>query len=238
MPWKQIRECGSLYVNSDLEDGRGIRKTKRLLQEIVILFAKEVKKYHNLVEEFPFNYNERQIHSILFPAIQKTGSVVFLEQPIKRKYRGQNPKYGWIDYWARKENTTYLIEVKHSMYSLRSRNLDQTTRTRWKEGIDQINSIPVSEAKELGLDNSEIFLITMMILPFWKGSSDKKKLVPSEKEEVLAVFSDEIMAKLNPKPNWGAVWYLHDELQEPKDFSNWYELYPAVSIQCLIKKIK
>ena len=124
------------------------------------------------------------------------------------------------------------------MYSLRSRNLE-TTKTRWKEGIKQINSIPDSEVKELGLDNSEIFLITMMILPFWKGSSDKEKLVPSEKEDVLAVFSNEIMAKLNPKPNWGAIWYLHDELQEPEYLTNnWYELYPAVSMQCLIKKFK
>jgi hypothetical protein len=239
MSWETIKRCGYWHEESYLEDGPGVRKATDLLRGIVKVFAKEASLFYWNVEELPFIDRERQIHSVMLPAIAKTSTAVFMEHPINRKYRGFDPSHGWIDYWILHRDAVFLMELKHSWFSLRTKELTEGSRKRWKNAVEQIKSIPIDEARELAHETSEIFLIAMIVMPFWEGSSNKTKLELLEKEETLQLFSEEIMAKLRPKPNWGAIWSLHENLQEPQKLTNkWYEHYPAVSMLSFIDQVQ
>ena len=188
------------------------------------------------MKELPFNYGERQIHTVLFPAFKKTAKIVFLEQPIKRKISNED-KIGWLDYWISHRKATYLIEIKHSFFSVKTKNLKD--KSKWEKGIKQIQSITEKQAKELAHgNNDEIFRVLMMIIPFRNHSSDITKLTRVEKEDIFTIFSEDVIEELPKKPNWAAIWYLDDEINiEKYEKEKWFEYFPALSILCYIEPI-
>ena len=238
MKWELIDNCGYYCEISDLDDGKGIRKTTDLLRESIKCMAKEVKNYFQVMKELPFNYGERQIHTVLFPAFKKTAKIVFLEQPIKRKILAKEHN-GWLDYWISHRKATYLVEIKHSFFSVKTKNLTEKSKSKWEKGIEQIQSITEKEAKELAHgDNDEIFRVLMMIIPFRNHSSDITKLTRVEKEDIFTIFSEDVIEELPKKPNWAAIWYLDDEINiEKYEKEKWFEYFPALSILCYIEPI-
>ena len=50
-------------------DGRLIRTARRFLRDTVEQFARLSRQYWDVVGEPPFIYSERQLHSVLFPAV-------------------------------------------------------------------------------------------------------------------------------------------------------------------------
>jgi hypothetical protein len=204
MKWELIDNCGYYCEISDLDDGKGIRKSTHLLRESIKCMAKEVHNYFQVMKELPFNYGERQIHTVLFPAFKETAEIVFLEQPIMRRISNED-KNGWLDYWISHRKATYLIEIKHSFFSVGTKNLTKNSTSKWENGILQIQSIKKKEAKKMAQGNGEIVRILMMIMPFRKRSSDKTELIRVEKEEIFTIFSEHVIEKFKTikgkKPN-------------------------------------
>ena len=82
MDWFPIRDCGYALVQNALS---GKPATKEWLVNTMTEFAKISTRFYDVLEEFPFNYGEKQIGSVLTPALLNTSDAVFQEQPAIRK---------------------------------------------------------------------------------------------------------------------------------------------------------
>lgn len=74
-------------------------------------------KFH--LGDYPFAYRERQLESILLPALSSLcGGLVFAEYPVERNLRKFGYKIkeskGHYDFWCIYKNYTFVIEVKQS----------------------------------------------------------------------------------------------------------------------------
>lgn len=171
MTWQTIRNAGHLFIKDYLEDRLDIRNTRKFLQDLVKAFASSCVSYHDITGELPFIYRERQINSVLLPSIAKISDAVFAEQPVRRKNK-QKINHGWLDYWVLYGRTTFLIELKHSWCSITSNTVRKETFNTWSTAIKQINSITQEQAKELAINKNNIVKIAIMVIPYYKGSTN------------------------------------------------------------------
>lgn len=124
MSWETVRRVGYLLEKDALKDGVGIRKSRDFLQKVTKAFADISINYFDKTNELPFIYRERQINSVLLPAIAKVADAVFMEHPIKRRIKGES-SHGWLDYWVLYGSTVFLIELKHAWCSVTSNGMCQ-----------------------------------------------------------------------------------------------------------------
>ena len=145
MEIKVIRNSGKVYFEDQLVDGCGIRKARAFLQGTCGSFAKQCVEFHEILKEHPFNYRERQIQSVIFPAMAKHADVVFVEQPVSRD---QGTNLGRLDYWVLSGGTVFLIEMKHDYHALFSKRVRKSAREKWEEGQRQLAGIPIRNIEE------------------------------------------------------------------------------------------
>jgi len=225
MEWVTIKNCGCYAL---VRNGQGGNITKDLLENMVIEFARISSKFYEAVSEFPFVYSEKQMGSVLIPALLNSADAVFQEQPAIRKLKGKKENYGWIDYWVLSRNITFLIELKQHGFSANAQNVNAGAQNKWSKAIDQIKSIKKSEAQDLTIGNKAC-KVALQIMPIWQHGSDNDSLALEilPKEDV-GKFLMTSRKELNPQPHWSAVWYLHDTLQkEPQEYDGWFR-YPGV----------
>ena len=227
MFWETVRNVGHLYKTDTLINGLGIKNARSFLQSMMKDFATTCVNYYDVTDEFPFIFRERQINSVLLPAIAKVSDAVIMEQPIRRGEK-QTSTHGWLDYWVLYGSTVFLIELKHAWCSATSGRIRKVTQEAWTEAIKQINSI--QSVEELGLSTKYTMVkIAMTILIFYLGSVNIENLYPFDKEKIETIHSSTLNG-LNPSPNWSCIWLLHERLQNPVKYASSYELYPCVGI--------
>lgn len=236
MTWKTIRNAGYVLEQNALAQKYIMGKARTFLREITDTFIRSCANYFDEVEELPFIYRERQIQSILLPAIAKVADAAFVEQPINRKSK-QGSQKGRIDYWVLYQKYVFLIELKHSWMSVASKRIRGDTNQAWSEVLHQLKSISKSEADSLCLYSKKIAKIGMMIVPCFQSAKDKNKLTPYDKSSAISVF--EILIKsLRPTPNWSCVWTLHERLQTVHEYAgSRNEIYPFVYINTMVKTL-
>lgn len=156
-----IYNAGKLIQTKKLCKGKGHQITQEFLNNLSEHFIKQSISYYDNVGELPFVYKEKQIHSVLFPAIHNISEAAFLEAPIIRKKSG---RIGWIDYWVFYKSTVFLIEIKHCWGSIVSPTLSSKSKINknWNKAVDQI--IDIKKAKsETNLNQ----VARLLKLPLW-----------------------------------------------------------------------
>jgi hypothetical protein len=221
-----IYNSGKLIQTKKLCKGKGHQITQEFLNNLTEHFIKQSISYYDNVGELPFVYKEKQIHSVLFPAIHNISEAAFLEAPIIRKKSG---RIGWIDYWVLYKSTVFLIEIKHCWGSVVSPKLSSKIITNWNAVVDQIIDIKKSEITNQSESGSKIIKIALMVIPYYQSSKSSESLKTLGQNECLDTFENHIN-QFTKKPSCSYIWFLHDRLQEHFEYNDRFECYPFVGI--------
>lgn len=237
MAWKTKRDIGSIFIRDEISDGPGMRNTRKFLQDFFNSFIKFSVKNFKVTDEYPFNYRERQAHSVLFPAIVDSSDAAFVEQPVNKRIKNKTSS-GRIDYWVAYGDSVFIIEAKHSWQRIRKNQIRKDSQNKWKKAYEQIKSVRKKEALELAWDTGSLVKLILHVMPTYSHSVDEQNLFYPPKKNTLEVL-DHVMGQLNPKPNWGGVWAIQKDLIEIYEMEDKkWECYPSVMILVLAQGIK
>lgn len=228
MNWRTIRNCGYLYAEGNFVDGTGMRNGRAFLNEISEVFPKLCTRYFDQVGELPFVFKERQINSIILPAIARVADAVLSEQPVERIYGDGKSYTGHIDYWVLYGTTVFLVELKHSWLSTRTLAMTEKADTKWKTAIEQINSITPDVAMNLAYGKLNPVKVALMVLPFYVSCNHDRKLELMGQEHGREIR--DILKGLEPDGNFISIWNLHGRLQGPFIYENKKEIYPYLAM--------
>jgi len=235
-----IKGIGKLNIQSNIKDGLGKRVANAFYQQLVVQFAKNSAKYIYGTEEAPFAYRERQLHSILAPAIADlTKGIYLMECPIEREWSIiKNEEWknslGWVDYWCRYRNYDFLIELKHNFNSYKKESIRKSIFDNWNYMNDKQLSVMDKEAIRFSEFSKGVILTGIHIITIYECSEESSSI--ERYEELLNIqhnFSNQL------KPSWSGLWVLHRNLAEQcswkKEKRN--EYYPAVLFLVSLKDV-
>jgi len=217
---KTIKLVGYINEISDIERSEGTLKLRDFLTQFVEEFSKHSSRYIRSNHEAPFAMREKQLPSIIAPVLSKiTAGSYLMEVPVNREWsrikkRRYKDSYGWTDYWCRFRGIDLFIETKHD-YHCYDGNIQKWTDNHWRGANEQLNLIK-NEAEEYSKSSGGSFLLAMHVVTIFETIGVKKKYNAKSigKIDELIDIQKDYMEKLNPKPNWSALWILHRELAE------------------------
>lgn len=185
-----------------------------------------------------FVYGERQINSVVLPAIYEISDAVFVEQPITRlkNRKTKEEGSGLIDFWVMYGRNVFLIEMKHAWMSSKTIDKRQDLENKWINVNEQINEITDAQAKELAYGKLKPLKISILVAPLYESSKDEKKLVPKVKEDLTEIIDE--FNSLVPKPNFLSVWNLPAKMQGPYEYDDYSELYSNVVLAARVVQTK
>ena len=236
---KLIRNVGKINYISSLKDGEGIRVANDFMKLLIEEFSKQSSLYMRNTEEVPFTYGEKQLHSIIAPALSRITSEFLMESPVKRKWSSEysadyNDSHGWVDYWCRYRNTSFLIELKHGFIATKSGKVREGVKEDWKKALSQLNVIE-EEAKNYIEYCNGVFRLALHVLPLYETVNNKERSELTFKD--LVEIQKQVVNELEYPPNWSALWMIHDELIGPYEYVNTKECYPGVLFMCSLYEI-
>lgn len=202
--WKKVikekKIIGRFSILKDIKNQKG----KKLVSDILNRFSKEfvisnfyLRKYSGLNAH---SNNEKQLHSVLFPALNQSVDACIFEFPIKKSSRSKTGN-GYIDYLLvkNKPNRNFiLLEIKHNkIWS--DENKKRQLSDKWENLITQIKSLSgdtISTFRRSG----KVYKIGLMVCPinhrYIMGESDKINYENQYKK---------LLKILIPKPNWISI---------------------------------
>lgn len=228
---KTIRSVGEIHVEHSLSDGKGIRITKDFLSQLAIEFAKQAAKYIEFTNEAPFAFKERQLHSIVAPALSRITQAFLMETPITRKWSDVNPdcyndSHGWIDYWCYYRDFIFLIELKHGFVSSKSGQVKKEVQNDWTTAIEQLSAVK-NELSTYMKNSKGVIKLALDILPIFESTRHDAPILHTTKDDLLSTQLA-VMGTLNPTSNYCLLWKLHKNLVGPYVYQNKSEYYPGV----------
>ena len=228
---EKLRAIGDIRYESSLVDGSGIRIAREFMTKLVRAFSKQASSYIRATYEAPFVFKERQLHSILAPALSSFTDAFLMESPVNRKWSAisseeRDDSHGWVDYWCYYRGIVFLIELKHGFISSKTGHVRKTVKKDWKKAIDQLDVIE-KEAKSQSEWTNGAFRIALDILPLYETVNSERAKTAVNNDKMLAIYS-KILKEFEPLPNWSAMWILHKDLIGPYSYPNSIEYYPSV----------
>lgn len=192
---QQISKHGlSFFEMTPDIDGEDFAIAKELVESLFFNMAKLSTKYDN--DQFcdlPYTYRERQLDSILLPALSKLcDSKVFVELPAIRKCSNRrfqvDESSGRIDYWCIYKDYSFVIELKHS-YDCFTTDItrDDAVTDRWIKMNEQLQSIE-KEVKQYSEMTKGVIRIGLHIITSYSDKTPNNQLINSFKESIPATF--------------------------------------------------
>jgi hypothetical protein len=228
MRYETIGKCGELGIEfNNIDERITIDFLKRLLRGIV----ERSTQYFDETGDHVFIYRERQMHSVICPAIADLASSYLLELPLKRKPAGEEEYSGSVDYWVSYRNRSFLIELKHTYFAYR--NVEAPRRKiaeKMEEALNQLRSIRIDQCRYAAGSDKMLTKMALLTIVFYEGS--KKEI--SEKEVMKLNFKNILRKMLNNTglmrtSNLVSLWVLDRRLVMPFEYQNEeYEIYPAI----------
>jgi hypothetical protein len=238
-----IKNRGKVNRINKITDGIGMRVANKFLTNLVKKFAKQSTQYIQGTNEAPYSFGEKQIHSILAPAISQLSHLMLMESPInrkwdKRKRNSQEPYTGFLDYWVRYKKIDFFIEVKMDTDSYQSETTRKDLKQHWHNMIHNQLAPLKHEAKSSAEWSKGVVLSGLHIIPIREHAESSKG---AENHEELLKIQKRYMKSLEPKPDWSALWIIPKSLvecsndeYENKDKA---DFYPAVLFLAYIDEI-
>lgn len=216
---KTIKDVGKIKIESDIKDGEGKRITNDFLRKLLKEFAKQSTRYMKSVSDTPFAYGERQLHSILAPAISKITPTFLMEQPIEREWSKLNKldffdSQGLLDYWCRYRDVDFFIEIKHGYDAYSTNTIKKSTKSDWAYMNKEQLQLIKKEAKAYSKNSKGVILLALHIITIYETC--KLGQAPKSQENIveLSWIKDNYYSQLKPKPNWGGLWIPKNSLVE------------------------
>lgn len=206
------------------------------LEQVISNFKDESLKFYDIWGFFPFIYREKQVTSVLAPAIHKLTGTVWLEQPFKTQ-KGEIQRF--LDIATLYKDDIYLIELKHSWNS-KSESVAQYAAVEWETAIYQIADLKISHVKEfVNIKDFNVYKIALMVMPtYLKNDSNHGICNLSAKEYSKTIFDDFMLyPRKEHRPNYVITWKIKDSSQYEHNFEV-NNKYPFVSFIVKIEPIK
>jgi len=233
---KDLQNFFDTEISDTLKDGQGTNNVKKFFHQVIKNFAEESYIFYKVWEEFPFVYRERQVNSVLIPAIHKYTKTIWLEQPFKKKAAGQR----FLDIVTTDKDNIYLIELKHSFNS-RTENIRKATDEEWKKAIEQIADV---NKQTLGsyyhYKDFNVFKIALMIMPMYIPSKELDRLdnltIKKYHNQIVESFDNTSWTEEAYANLFGTI-----RIQNPLDFEHKWpygsEIYPFVSFIARVERL-
>jgi hypothetical protein len=240
---KTIRNIGKVYSSDSIEDKYATRVTRKFLDELTIEFARVSNKLigpANFLEYPPFAYRERQIHTILSPALFNTTDFFILEAPANReksKISDEDDSHGWSDYVCNYNGFCYIIEVKHWPLAYKTLTPDQHMKNLWRNAIDQ-NTISEFDAKWYSKRSKGAYRLALLVSPIYQSSSNQFADFTNDKDYLISKLFDQFNIHLKKKPDYLSLWALHDKLCEPYHADDITHFYSGVAFAAKLSPLK
>ena len=145
----EIKKHGLSFEETFIGNGdKSTSVAKDLISNLFYEMAKLCTKYCNKSFcDLPYTYRERQLDSVLLPALSKLcNSMVFAELPAKRECKNRlfqvDKSSGRLDYWCIYKDYSFVIELKHSYDCFTtSKTRKRTVTDRWIKMNEQLRSL-------------------------------------------------------------------------------------------------
>lgn len=200
--------------------------------------AIQSRKYIKATNEAPFVYGEKQLHSIILPAMTKITDAVLTEAPVARKWscaEERDNSHGWVDYWCRYRDVDFLIELKHGFISTKTARPDKHKVQQWLEANKQLDVIE-EEAKNYGAYSKGTIRVAMSILVAYDRTT-KEEFSTDINPENLFMIRDTTFIGTDIEPNWIGMWELEEDLPKIYQYNHGIERYPAIFMFCRVNEI-
>ncbi|MEM2970223.1 MAG: hypothetical protein QXR63_04740 [Candidatus Bathyarchaeia archaeon] len=206
---------------------------KKLIHRIVIRsteYYRKVKRLPGGLPDHAFPYREKQFHSIVCPSIADITTCFLAEHPLKRKPAGEEEYPGNVDYWIFYKNYSFMMELKHSYFAYKeAENPSKIIARRFSRALRQLEEIRIEECRSLTFGNG-LRKIALETVVFYKSSKEKDKLMIDLKKENFKMLFRKLLrnTELEKRSKFHALWILNRRLIEPFEYSDCFQIYPAV----------
>lgn len=203
--------------------------------------------------DYPFRYGEEQNQSVMFLCMNDccgSRGAILAEQPYERKHYKYAPEKLRLDYWVllrRKANPDWVlaIEYKHKHLYLkrkwRERDSDhfrdlQKLKDSWESDYSKLSDLKqkyiLKELSSWDGQRRRIVKANLLMVPICQESRNKEWVKTIRQDDFIQLIK-EVKRNLDPRPNWQAVWWLHEEHQKKDSWEDseereyWFN-YPGV----------
>jgi len=226
---------GELEIKFSKLRGPGANITRDFLRKLMYRIVVRATKYFDEArlagcEDHVFTYREKQFHSVVCPAIADITPWFLIEHPLYRKPAGEAEYPGTVDYWIYYKNYSFIMELKHSYFAYaKASNPRKAITRKFLDALSQLRNIRKDECRSLTYGNG-LRKIALEAIVFYKGAKEKSKLEEDIKsEDFKSLFKNLLRnSELTNKSNFHALWILDKKLVVPFEYSDWFEIYPAV----------
>lgn len=225
--FKQDTPTAEIYCQDVINNAKGIKNLRKFFHNLLKNFDTESFNFYKIWGEFPFIYSEKQLASVLAPAIYSHTKNVWFEQPFKDYKKNQR----FLDIAIADQKNIYLIELKHSWNSKRNETNKKSSQ-KWETAIDQIKTINRKTIYSyFNFQDYNVFKIALMIMPTYLNyDEDHNILKMSAKEYATTIFDEyESYTTKQHKANLTAVIKLTNPKQYKHDFTIGSQIYPYIS---------
>ena len=222
-------------INSDCgENIQASTSVRGFFDELHNDFAKETINFYEQWGLLPFSYSEKQVNSIIIPAIYKITKNIWLEQPFKIGDRQR-----FLDIATTHEGNTYLIELKHSWNS-KNENISKRTNKEWETAIDQIATLRKSNVKQfINNHGFTIYKIALMVMPTYLTNDFNHRILEQSAEE----YAKNIFTKYKEyrseryRANYVSTWKIENYEEYAYEYNGGKQIFPFISFVAKIDKI-
>ena len=228
-----------MTFENTLEDGKGVRLANKFLRALFAQTMNNSLVFRKKEEYFPFVHKERQMHSVISPAMFKLTSSSLMEFPIIRtkfqkfgNKRSAKKSAGWIDYACKygKPGVGFFIEFKHDWNNISNEHVRQAILNKWDSAKSQIRSVK-GEVAGWGSDKGAIRIAIVFVVHYTTKSEAISK-------DGLHLQHKNIINKMTPKPNWSGLLKIDKKWTGLYEYEKSKEYHPGVSWFAYVTKIQ
>jgi len=232
MRFETVRNCGKVGIEFLNVDTDGARVSRDFLTQLIFNIVRRSTDFYDKIKnpgDHVFSYRETQFHSVVCPSISDITPSFIVEHPLKRKPHGEKDYSGHVDYWISYRNYSFLMELKHTFFAYRRSHPRNTIAEKYNYAIDQLKTVKKPECRKLTL-NKGLIKIAIEAIAFYEGSKYKFPKNHLRSLNFEDAFNKMLRnMRLAEKPNLRAIWLLDTRLVEPYEYSETFEIYPALA---------
>ena len=230
MQYNKKGNFGELRIEFKNLEGFGKIVTKDFLTKLVENTIKRATKYFDETGgDHVFSYREKQLHSVICPSIAGITHSYLIEHPLERRPVDDEKYSGNVDYWVSYKSISYFIELKHAYFAYSQELPRESIARRFRRAIRQLRDIRNGECENLAPGDKGFFKIALEAVTFFKGSSEKDRLIVVKKQEIVDSFERLINHAPLDKANMYALWLLDKRMKKPIEYSDGNQIFPAVA---------
>lgn len=218
---------------------------KELIDNLFFEMAKLCTKYSNeSFYDLPYTYRERQLDSVLLPALSKLcNSMVFAELPVNRECNNRRfhveKSSGRLDYWCLYKDFSFVIELKHSYDCFTTpKTRERTITERWIKMNEQLQSLE-KEIKYYEENTKGVIRIGLHIMTSYSDKTPNNQLYRDFLDSIPLTFEriQKDLSKRYPsiKPNLMICWKIPKKIVFKDREKTFPGLWAVAKIYSVIK---